>query len=154
AAHQELGASEERFRTLSNFSPIGIFQTDVTGNCLYTNPRWQSIAGLTLEESLGDGWTRAVHPADALIVVAKWQKTAAQAGEFNMQFRFQTPVGDVRWVRGKSTVIRNDGAVTGHVGTIEDITEQKRAETERQVIADIVQGVIAATNLDQLFDLA
>jgi PAS domain S-box-containing protein len=154
AAHQELGASEQRFRTLSNFSPIGIFQTDVAGNCLYTNPRWQSIAGLTLEESLGEGWARAVHPADAPIVVAKWQKTAAQAGEFNMQFRFQTPDGDVRWVRGKSTVIRNDGVVAGHVGTIEDITDQKRAEAERQVISDIVRGVITTTNVDGLLDLA
>src|SRR5438105_6672162 len=85
AAHQELEASEQRFRTLSNFSPIGIFQTDVDGNCLYTNPRWQSIAGLTLEESLGEGWARAVHPADAPVVIAKWQQTAAKAGEFNMQ---------------------------------------------------------------------
>jgi PAS domain S-box-containing protein len=153
-AHKELGASEERFRTLSNFSPIGIFQTDVAGSFLYTNPRWQSIAGLTLEETLGEGWTRAVHPADAPIVVAKWQKTAAQAGEFNMQFRFQTPDGDVRWVRGKSTVIRNDGVVAGHVGTIEDITDQKRAEAERQVISDIVKGVITTTNVDGLLDLA
>ena len=152
--NQDLLASEQRFRTLSNFSPIGIIQTGVDGDCLYTNPRWQFIAGLTLEQSLGEGWTRAVHPADAPVVVAKWKKMAAHAGEFSMQFRFQTPGGDVRWVRGKSTVIRNGGVVTGHVGTIEDITEQKRAEAERQVISDIVQGVITTTNLDQLLDLA
>ena len=69
-AHQELRTSEERFRTLSNSSPIGIVETDVAGNCLYTNPRWQSIAGLTLEEGLGEGWARALHPADAAAVVA------------------------------------------------------------------------------------
>ena len=153
-AHQELRTSEERFRTLSNSSPIGIVETDVAGNCLYTNPRWQSITGLTLEESLGEGWARALHPADAAAVVAEWKKVTAQAGEFNMEYRFQRPGGDVRWVRAKSTVIRDNGAVTGHVRTVEDITEQKRAEAERQVISDIVQGVTTTTNLDELLDLA
>ena len=116
--------------------------------------RWQSISGLTLEESLGEGWTRALHPEDAAAVVSEWKKTAAQAGEFNMEYRFQRPGGDVRWVRAKSTVIRDDGAVTGHVRTVEDITDQKRAEAERQVISEIVQGVITTTNIDELLDLA
>ena len=153
-AHQELGTSEERFRTLSNFSPIGIVETDVAGNCLYTNPQWQAITGLTLEQSLGEGWTRALHPEDAAAVVAEWKKVVAQAGEFSMEYRFQTSGGNVRWVRGKSTVIRNNGAVTGHVRTAEDITEQKRAEAERQVVSDIVHGVTTTTNLDELLDLA
>ena len=153
-AHEGLQISEERFRTLSNFSPIGIVETDVAGNCLYANPRWETISSLTLEESLGEGWARALHPADAAVVMAEWKKVTTQAGEFNLQYRFRTRGGDVRWVRGKSTVIRNDGVVTGHVGTIEDITEQKRAEAERQVISEIVQGVITTTNLDQLLDLA
>jgi two-component system sensor histidine kinase/response regulator len=153
-AHQELRTSEQRFRTLSNSSPIGIVETDAAGNCLYTNRRWQTIAGLTLEESLGEGWARALHPADAAAVVAEWKKTAAQAGEFSMEYRFQQSGGDVRWVRAKSTVIRDNGAVTGHVGTVEDITQQKRAEAERQVISEIVHGVITTTNLDELFVLA
>jgi PAS domain S-box-containing protein len=153
-AHQDLRTSEQRFRTLSNSSPIGIVETDVAGNCLYTNPRWQSIAGMTLAESLGEGWARTLHPADAAAVVAEWKKTAAQAGKFSMDYRFQRSGGDVRWVRGQSTVICDNGFVTGHVRTIEEITEQKRAEAERQVISDIVQGVTTTTNLDELLNLA
>ncbi|MBI1951774.1 MAG: PAS domain S-box protein, partial [Acidobacteria bacterium] len=58
----ELRKSEERFRKLSESSPIGIFQTDALGRCLYTNARWQFLTGLSLEESLGDGWSRGIHP--------------------------------------------------------------------------------------------
>ena len=152
--HQDLRTSEQRFRTLSNSSPIGIVETDAAGKCLYTNPRWQSISGLTLEESLGDGWTLALHPEDAATVVSAWEKTAARGGEFSMEYRFQRPSGDLRWVRAKSTAIRDNGAVTGHVRTVEDITDQKRAEAERQVISEIVQGVITTTNLDELLVLA
>lgn len=127
-AHQEIQTSEERFRTLSNSSPIGIIETDAVGNCLYSNPRWQAIAGVTLEDSIGQGWTRALYPADAAAVVAKWKAVVAEAGQLNMEYRLQKPGGDVRWVRGKSTVIRNHGVITGHVRTVEDITEQKLAE--------------------------
>src|SRR5262245_54968962 len=44
AALQE---SEQRFRLLSASSPVGIFQTDATGRVVYTNTRWQEMAGLT-----------------------------------------------------------------------------------------------------------
>jgi PAS domain S-box-containing protein len=54
-AEEALRVSEERFRQLSAFAPIGIFHTDVLGLCRYTNPHWQEITGLTLAESLGDG---------------------------------------------------------------------------------------------------
>ena len=39
--------SEARFRSLSAASPVGIFQTDKQGDCIYTNVRWQEIFGLT-----------------------------------------------------------------------------------------------------------
>src|SRR5206468_9545171 len=53
---RDLRGSEERFRSLSASSPIGIFETDAAGKCVYGNPRWQEIFGIGLEQSLGDGW--------------------------------------------------------------------------------------------------
>lgn len=38
AINTELRQSEERFRTLSACSPVGIFLTDVAGRCTYANP--------------------------------------------------------------------------------------------------------------------
>ncbi|HSD11244.1 MAG TPA: PAS domain-containing protein, partial [Candidatus Binatia bacterium] len=52
-----LRASETQFRSLSDASPIGIFQTDSAGQCLYVNQRTVEITGLSLEESLGVGWS-------------------------------------------------------------------------------------------------
>ena len=42
----------------------------------------------------------------------------------------------------------------GLAAIIRDVTEHKRAEAERQVISEIVQGVITTTNLDELLNLA
>ena len=47
-------ASETRFRTLSEASPLGVFATDAAGACTYTNARWQAIYGLSEAEALGD----------------------------------------------------------------------------------------------------
>jgi signal transduction histidine kinase/DNA-binding NarL/FixJ family response regulator len=47
-----------------------------------------------------------------------------------------------------------DGKVIGVVVMAQDITERKREETERQVISEIVQGVITTSNLDELLALA
>src|SRR5207237_688549 len=40
----ELKTSEERFRLLSASSPVGVFQADDAGNCVYVNERWQTTS--------------------------------------------------------------------------------------------------------------
>jgi two-component system, NtrC family, sensor kinase len=131
---EELRDSEQRFRTLSTCSPIGIFQTDSNGCYLYVNPRWESITGFALGEGTGEGWQRAIHSEDRTTVVANWNRLVGEGGEFNMEFRFQTPRGDVRWVRACSIPVRNNAGITGHVGTVEDITRRKQTEAESHAL--------------------
>jgi PAS domain S-box-containing protein len=69
----ELGASEERFRQFSATAPIGIYQTDSRGNCVDTNQCWTEISGLSLQQSLGDGWKQALHSGDRESVLRQWQ---------------------------------------------------------------------------------
>src|SRR5215813_2245562 len=125
----ETKASEERFRSLSAASPIGIFQTDVEGRCIYVNERWQQIVGLTLAEAEGEGWSRALHPEDRVAVFAEWTRSASEGREFSREFRLLTLQGETRWAHARSQTIRSDnGQLIGHVGTVEDVTERKRAE--------------------------
>ena len=121
--------SEERFRSLAAFAPVGIYQTDRDGHCIYTNACWQQIAGLTFEECLGTGWERSIHPADRSKVFAAWSRFVHEGQPFALEFRFQTPAGKVRWVYGLATAIyAGADEVVGYVGINEDITERKRAE--------------------------
>jgi two-component system, cell cycle sensor histidine kinase and response regulator CckA len=130
-ADVSLKESESRFRSLSEASPIGIFQTDPTGKCLYTNTSWQKIAGLPLEESLGDGWAKAIHPDDRLWVMTEWSRCVQENREFDREFRFLTPQGEVHWVRGHSaTIYSPTGEVIGYMGTDEDITDLKHIEDD------------------------
>src|SRR5205814_7858668 len=69
---RDLRSSEERFRSLSASSPIGTVEPDADGRCVYANPRWQEIIGVGQEQSMGDGWQRAIHASDRLEVADAW----------------------------------------------------------------------------------
>ncbi len=127
----ELKASEERFRSLSAASPIGIFQTDRQGRGVYVNARWGEIAGMLPEAALGEGWKRAIHPQDLDTVIRDWSIAVAEERESAMEFRMLTSSGETRWISARSNpLVSEDGLVAGHVGTIEDISVRKRAEAE------------------------
>ncbi|MBP5973561.1 response regulator [Brasilonema sp. CT11] len=127
----ELRKREEMFRSLSACSPVGIFLTDTLGKCTYINPRYQAIYGMTLEESLGDGWTQTIHPEDRGRVIADWYDTSGQRQEYTAEFRILTSTGIERWVHMSSSAMLSDQSeVIGYIGTIEDITERKQAQEE------------------------
>ena len=83
-----LQESEERFRSLSAFSPVGIYQADTAGRYTYTNAKWQEMTGLTLEESLGNQWEQAIHPDDKGRVLDAWQRFISGDSDFLLEFRF------------------------------------------------------------------
>jgi PAS domain S-box-containing protein len=128
-----LRESEKRFRSLSDSFPVGVFQADVHGHCLYSNLRLQQISGLTLKDSLGDGWTGAVHPEDRGAVMDAWKKCVREGIEFSGEFRFLTPQGEVRWVQSHASPMRSQtGQITGYVSITEDTTGRKLAEQALQ----------------------
>jgi PAS domain S-box-containing protein len=124
---EELRASENRFRTLCEQAPVGIYETDAQGQCTYTNSRWSQMSGLSAAESLGHGWTKAVHPSDREGVFEGWREKASRGTSW--EYRLLTPQGDIRWVRALGGPIYSvRGEITGFVGTLEDISELKQAE--------------------------
>jgi PAS domain S-box-containing protein len=127
---EALHASEKRFETLCQQAPLGIYETDAQGLCIYTNPRWSEVSGRNAAESLGHGWANAVHPDDRARVFEGW-KTAAHQGA-PWEYRLITPQGEVRWIRGLGGPIYSNGDLTGYVGTVEDVTERKKAEDDLQ----------------------
>lgn len=128
-AAEALAESEARFRTLSEHAPLGVFHTDATGLCTYTNPRWQQIYGLSFDQSLGHGWTQALHPNDKDLVWRTWQTAAPDGRDFDMEFRIFRPDRTVRTVRAQArAVIDPVGGISGYVGSVEDVTRRKQLE--------------------------
>ena len=123
-----LQQSEERFRSLSACSPLGIVQTDVAGRCTYTNPRCQEIFGFGPEDGLGEGWVRSIHPEDRQRVLEGRSGGAGNGRIFSLEYRVVGPGGSLRWILDRwAAVISPRGDLLGHVGTIEDVTDLREA---------------------------
>jgi PAS domain S-box-containing protein len=147
-AEEALRISEQQFRSLSACSPVGVFLTDTEGRCTYTNRRCQAIGGFTFDESLGDGWARFVHPEDRERVLNAWMEHTRRACEYSQEYRFVTRDGVVRHVQVRSAPMLSDlGELIGQVGTVEDVTDQKRVQEEIRFQANLLgtveQAVIA-----------
>ncbi|MEO0985831.1 MAG: PAS domain S-box protein [Cyanobacteria bacterium J06639_14] len=125
-----LQATEDRYATLVEAAPAGIFHTNVTGDCTYVNDYWCQITGLTLETALGKGWQQGIHPEDRPKVTAAWCLSTQENRPFQLEYRFQHLDGEVRWVHGKSVASEHgaNGQVIGYVGVITDISDRKQAE--------------------------
>jgi len=125
----ELRESEQRFRQLSVSSPVGIFQADRHGVCTYANGRHAEITGLGVQELMNAPWLRFV-PSDHVDDFRRaWTANVASGQEFAREQNLRTPSGETRWVLARTRPLRDAaGDVTGHVGTLEDITERKRIE--------------------------
>lgn len=124
----ELKASEARFRAMNDSSPLGVYVTNAQGASVYTNRLCREITGLGHDGAAGNGWSRAVHPEDRDRVVATWLRFTQDATRFESTHRFLHEDGTIVWTNVKAGAIRNNDMLIGFVGTVEDITEKKKAE--------------------------
>jgi PAS domain S-box-containing protein len=128
-AKEALQAQEERFRSLSSCSPVGIFMGDIQGCYTYTNPRCQAIYDMSFEELLDNGWQNCIHPEDGELVLTHWLDYTREGGEYAMEYRLQISEGIVRWVNVScSPMFSDSGELMGHVGTVRDVTERQQTQ--------------------------
>lgn len=127
-ARDALRTSEERFRVMSDASPLGIFVADADGSCVYTNAAYHKISGLTFDAALGTNWSTAIHPDDRPRVVDEWFAAALSRTHLQTEFRFLQNDNRIVWTRVNAAVMRDGARSLGLVQTVEDITERKSTE--------------------------
>ncbi len=141
-------------RRFADSAPIGMFETDAEGFCTYVNDAWRRIAGISSADAAGTGWAAAIHPDDRETVFHEWSKAADSGTTFDLEYRFQTPRGDITWVACKAAPIKDEaGRVNGYAGTLQDIAERRRAldalseseEKYRALFENLPTGVGLAT---------
>jgi two-component system, sensor histidine kinase and response regulator len=158
-AELALQSSRQQYQLLAEASPACIFHTDADRNALYFNQRWSEISGCSLENSLGKGWTKAVHPDDREQLLLIWHQARVAKTMYKYEHRFLRDDGTVVWVICQALPeFRDDGEIKGYIGTITDITERKLAEealresVERErAIAQVIQRMRQTLDLETIF---
>ena len=147
---EQLAVSESRFRGLCDAAPLGIFGSDQTGACDYTNTQCQNLLGKSEQQLLGHGWQEALHDDDKEEVLNQLRNTLEKQRTFNEEFRIVDDEGDTRYVRSiAAPIFSAKGVLSGTIGIIEDTTknilEKKALAEERSRLASIIKGTGAGT---------
>jgi diguanylate cyclase (GGDEF)-like protein/PAS domain S-box-containing protein len=135
--------SEERFRTIAESSPVGIFLADGRTNTTYTNPRFDEILGLSGPELTRESWLALMAPEDRERIVASAEALTERGEPFELSSRVRSKSGDWRWIRAHAVPLRDaDGEIVGSVGTLTDITETKLAEERLRQSEKVTRAII------------
>lgn len=131
---QVLDIPDSSFKRLLEISPTGIYITDIAGKCLYVNPVWCRMSGLTVEEAKGDGWLGAIHPGDRDRIKSGWKQFVSGEIPWSIEYRLINQEGKTTWVIGTADRFsEKKGLKEGVIGVNHDITERKETETRLTV---------------------
>jgi|GEM_PF-1291201 len=131
AAEEKSQDSESRFRNLSDQVPAMIWVTDSEGYCHYLNKQWYDFTGQTVEESLGLGWTNAVHPDERELAAHSFITASRQATSYKIEFRLRKWDGTYEWVIDSAEPrFGDDRTFLGFIGSVVNIHYRKVAEEE------------------------
>lgn len=122
--------SEEKYRSMLNQLPIGVYRSTQDGKLLQANPALANIFGFdNVEEFL------KINANDLYIEQEERKKVLeelSQTNDIKLQvLRLKRKDGSIIWVRDFAKAIYNEiGEIEFFDGTIEDITDKKLAEEE------------------------
>ncbi|MCG8435817.1 MAG: PAS domain S-box protein, partial [Gammaproteobacteria bacterium] len=125
-----LQQSEEKYRTLVNYSQDGIFVAEQE-IYIYVNPAYAEMLGYTPSALIGKRWIEVIAPEDYAKVNGVLQSREVSDGE-PTEYEIRLLHKDARtrvYVSIKSGPVHYGGKVVVQ-GTVHDITEVKRSERE------------------------
>jgi PAS domain S-box-containing protein len=118
--------SEENFKKIIEFAPIGIVIIDRDYNWLLTNRRFSEIVGYAHEELVGKTFLDITHPADRSNNVNLYQKMLeGEYNEYQYEKRYVRKDGKVIWARLIVSGVRIHGEYSHLIALVEDINEAK-----------------------------
>lgn len=142
-AQNALLESEEKFRILVENISETIFSIDTGGICTYISPVVEKHLGYRPDEIIGRSFRSFVYPEDQPGIAEDFSRTVSGNGNPEpYEFRVTTRSGKVRTVINSSTVIRNNGRVSGIIGIMTDITEHKIQQEKLREAANFRRALL------------
>jgi two-component system cell cycle sensor histidine kinase/response regulator CckA len=132
-AEEALRKSEASLREAQRIAQLGNWEWDVQANQLCWSDEIYSMFGVKPElfSATHQAFLERVHPADLDKVQEAVRRSFENAQPYSLEHRVLRPDGEVRIVRQQAEVSRDSsGKVQRMIGTVQDITEQKRIEAE------------------------
>src|ERR1019366_1586778 len=135
-----LQQSEERYRTLFENAPVGIYRTTPDGRILAANPALVRMLGYSsfqelAHPNLNTSFFGPEYPRSQFMELMEMQ-----GGVAGLECGWQKKNGEALLIRENARAIRDEsGGILYYEGTVEDITEHKRAEAENARLVTAIE---------------
>jgi PAS domain S-box-containing protein len=109
---RELAESELFYRQTLESIPGMVFTTRPDGYCDFQSRQWVEYTGVPMEEHLGDGWNKLLHPDDRQRAMAVWKAAVRELTPYDLEYRIRRHDGHYEWFKVRGRPIRD---VTGRI---------------------------------------
>jgi PAS domain S-box-containing protein len=142
-AEEALTESEDHYRHTVELNPQVPWTADPDGRIIDVSRRWETLTGLTKQETLGEGWIRVLHPDDVPPTRIAWSKSLRTGDPLDTQYRIRRHNEGWRWMRARAAPRRNaNGEIIRWYGTVEDIDEHKNAKEALRLTEARLEAVL------------
>ena len=131
AAHDSLERSERRYRDLVENLLDVVFSLDIDGRVAYVSRAVQRY-GFTVEELIGEHFTRLFHPDDTAAVERAF-RTTVEGDADPADFRVVDKAGLIRHVQISARAMFEGEQLSGMTGVVVDVTGLRHAEEQLRV---------------------
>jgi PAS domain S-box-containing protein len=128
---------------------VGLWDWNLATNTVFYSREWKQQIGYR-EDEIGDRfeeWETRVHPDD-IEPTMRDVRAAIESGnrKYKIEFRFRHKDGSYRWILAQSSIVLDtDGTPVRVIGSHIDITEQKQAEQELRLRAELHRALLQTT---------
>jgi PAS domain S-box-containing protein len=129
AQRKEPQPAQVDLRLVMDTIPAIVWSASPDGSDDFFNKGWVEYTSLSVEESKGFGWLKAIHPEDVPALLSKWQTAISAGTAYESVSRVRRFDGAYRWFLSRAVPLRDDaGKIIKWYGTNIDIEDRKRAE--------------------------
>lgn len=144
----DVGRETQVHRLVSTAIPYYTALFDSNGQAVYLSMSWYRVTGMTVEESLGRGWVRAVHPDDRESMMSGFANMIKQQEDsWTWQARYRT-AGTYQWflVRVESSK-EEFGSVRYWYGSMVDVDALSRSRWASENRMKSIMALVSHTNV-------
>jgi diguanylate cyclase (GGDEF)-like protein/PAS domain S-box-containing protein len=142
AVERALRAEQHRLAQAQRVARIGTWEWDPSCDRLVWSDMMQDLYGVTVRQTTYQTFLSLVHPDDREWVDELWRQLVVDQLPVECEHRVLRPDGTVRTVRCHGAAVPDASGSARLLGTVQDVTEQRAAETRMmrssQRFADLV----------------
>jgi PAS domain S-box-containing protein len=128
---QALAESENHYRHMMQLNPHVPWVLDRNGEVSEASSRWESLTGQSMEDAMGNGWQKMLHPEDVPATREAIKSSLRDGAPIDIEYRVRGPGGEWKWMRSRGAPrFGPTGKVICIYGVVEEVDGQKQITEE------------------------